>query len=59
MSKREAVELVRRLDTSCRPIALQLTIDPNLLSRWVREAEDAPAALLPAPGRERTRRSRG
>jgi len=37
--KREAVELVRRSDTSCRQIALELGISPNLLTRWVREAE--------------------
>ena len=35
--KREAVELTRQPGTSCRQIALDLGIAPNLLSRWKRE----------------------
>lgn len=37
--KREAVELVRRSDTSCRQIAMEIGVGQNVLSRWVREAE--------------------
>ena len=40
--KHEAVELVRRSQTSCRQIALEIGINPNMLTRWVREA-DGPA----------------
>ena len=36
--KHEAVELVRRSGSSCRKIALELGLNPNLLTRWVREA---------------------
>lgn len=39
--KREAVELVRRSGSSCRQVALEIGVGPNLLSRWVREAEVA------------------
>ena len=34
---REIVELVRRSRSSCR--ALEVGVNPNLLTRWVREAE--------------------
>jgi len=37
--KHEAVELVRRSQTSCRQFALEIGINPNMLTRWVREAE--------------------
>lgn len=37
--KREVVELVRRSKTSCRQVALEIGINPNMLTRWVREAE--------------------
>lgn len=36
--KREATELVRRSGTSCRQIALEIGVNPNMLTRWVREA---------------------
>ena len=36
--KRELVELVRRSQSSCRQIALEVGVNPNQLSRWVREA---------------------
>ncbi len=32
--KREAVEQTRHPDVSCRQVALELGINPNLLSRW-------------------------
>lgn len=36
--KREAIELVRRSGTSCRQIGLEIGVNPNTLTRWVREA---------------------
>lgn len=39
--KREIVELVRRSNSSCRQIALEVGLNPNMLTRWVREAEAA------------------
>lgn len=38
--KREAIALTRQPGVSCRQIALEIGINPNLLSRWTREAED-------------------
>ncbi len=35
--KREAIELVRRSGASCRQVALEIGVAPNLLTRWVRE----------------------
>lgn len=46
--KREAVELVRRSGTSCRQIALEIGVNPNMLSRWVREAEEPAKAFVGA-----------
>jgi transposase len=37
--KREAIELVRRSGTSCRQIGLEIGVNPNMLTRWVREAD--------------------
>lgn len=37
--KREAVELVRRSGSSCRKVALEIGLGPNLLTRWLRETE--------------------
>ena len=37
--KRELVELVRRSKSSCRQVALEVGVNPNLLTRWVRETE--------------------
>lgn len=37
--KREAIKLTRQPGVSCRQIALEIGINPNLLSRWAREAE--------------------
>ena len=36
--KRELVEVVRRSQSSCRQIALEVGVNPNQLSRWVRGA---------------------
>jgi len=37
--KREAIALTYQPGVSCRQIALEIGINPNLLSRWKREAE--------------------
>lgn len=37
--KREAIALTQQPGVSCRQIALEIGINPNLLSRWKREAE--------------------
>lgn len=37
--KREAVTLTYQPSVSCRQIAQEIDINPNLLSRWKREAE--------------------
>ena len=36
--KHELVELARRSKSSCRKVALEVGVDPGLLTRWVREA---------------------
>jgi transposase len=36
--KRELVDVVRRSQSSCRQVALEVGVNPNQLSRWVREA---------------------
>ncbi len=38
--KHELVELVRRSKSNCRKIALEVGVQPALLTRWVREAND-------------------
>ena len=37
--KRELVDLVRQSQSSCRKIALEVGVNPNMLTRWVREAD--------------------
>ncbi|HCF2525862.1 TPA: transposase [Pseudomonas aeruginosa] len=37
--KWEAIVLVRRSGASCRQIALEIGVAPNLLTRWIREAQ--------------------
>jgi IS30 family transposase len=46
--KREAVELVHRSGTSCRQIALEIGVSPNLLTRWVREVDTVVARYFRA-----------
>lgn len=47
--KREAVELTRQPGTSCRQIALDLGIAPNLLTRWRRESDGVQRGPKAAP----------
>ncbi len=51
--KREAVEQTRHPDVSCRQVALELGINPNLLSRWRREADDASTPSFQGSGSPR------
>jgi transposase len=48
--KRELVELVRRSGSSCRQIAREVGLNPNLLSRWVREADAGGGKAFPGGG---------
>jgi transposase len=51
--KREPVELVRRSQSSCRQIALEVGVNPNMLTRWVREANAAGGKAFPGGGMPR------
>ena len=48
--KRELVELVGRSQSSCRKIALEVGLNPNLLTRWVREADAGGGKAFPGGG---------
>lgn len=51
--KRELIELVRRSQTSCRKIALEVGMPPALLTRWLREADVGGATAFPGGGNPR------
>ena len=51
--KREIVELVRRSKSSTRQIALEVGINPNMLTRWVREADAGGGKAFPGGGTPR------
>lgn len=51
--KREAVELVRRSGASCRKVALEIGINPNMLTRWIREAGSSAGKAFPGTGSPR------
>lgn len=51
--KREIVELVRRSQSSCRQIALEVGLNPNMLTRWVREADGGGGKAFPGVGTAR------
>ena len=51
--KHELVELVRRSQSSCRKIALEVGVNPALLTRWVREAAADGAKAFPGGGTPR------
>lgn len=48
--KHELVELVRRSKSSCRQIALEVGVNPALLTRWVREADAGGSKAFPGGG---------
>ena len=39
--KREAIVMSRQPGGSCRQVVLEIGIDPNMLTRWRREADEA------------------
>ena len=51
--KREAVELVRRTGSSCRQVALEIGINPNMLTRWVRESASGGSKMFAGTGSPR------
>ena len=51
--KREIVELVRRSKSSCRHIAAEVGVNPNMLTRWVREAVAGGGKAFPGGGTPR------
>ena len=48
--KRELVDLVRRSQSSCRQIAMEVGVNPNMLTRWVREADAGGGKAFPGGG---------
>jgi len=51
--KREAVALTRQSGVSCRQVALEIGINPNLLARWRREADKASDRAFSGSGTSR------
>lgn len=51
--KHEAVALTRQPGVSCRQVALDIGINPNMLSRWVREAEEGTSKAFNGSGNPR------
>ena len=51
--KREAVEQTRQPGVSCRQVALEIGVNPNMLSRWKRELEEAPGSAHKGSGTPR------
>ena len=51
--KREAVALIRQAGVSCRQVALEIGVAPNLLSRWKRELETASSQAFSGTGTPR------
>ena len=51
--KREIVELVWRSKSSCRQIALEVGLNPNMLTRWVRKADAGGTKAFPGGGTPR------
>ncbi len=51
--KCELVELVRRTQSSCRKVALEVGVNPNMLTRWVREVDAGGSKSFPGGGTAR------
>jgi len=51
--KREAVAMASQPGVSCRQVALEIGVNPNLLSRWKRELEEVPAKAFKGSGTPR------
>ena len=51
--KREAVAMASQPGVSCRQVALEIGVNPNLLTRWKRELEEVPAKAFKGSGTPR------
>ena len=51
--KREAIALTHQPGVSCRQVAMEIGINPNMLSRWKREAEEASGKAFSGTGSPR------
>lgn len=51
--KREAIALTYQPGVSCRQIALEVGVNPNLLSRWKRESETSSGKAFSGSGSPR------
>jgi len=51
--KREAVEQTRQPGVSCQQVALEIGVNPNMLSRWKRELEKVPGSAHKGSGKPR------
>ena len=51
--KREAVALTRQPGVSCRQVALEIGVNPNMLTRWKREADEASGKAFSGAGTPR------
>ena len=51
--KREAVALTKQPGVSCRQIAMEIGINPNFLSRWKKEHEQASDSAFKGSGTPR------
>ena len=51
--KREAVSQASHPDVSCRQVAQELGINPNVLTRWKRELEGVPSRAFMGSGTPR------
>jgi transposase len=51
--KREAIALTHQPGVSCRQVAMEIGINPNMLSRWKREAEEASGKAFSGSGSPR------
>ena len=50
---REAVAMASQPGVSCRQVALEIGVNPNLLTRWKRELEEVPAKAFKGSGTPR------
>jgi transposase len=51
--KREAVALAQQPGVSCRQVALEIGVNPNLLTRWKREMSGSPGKAFAGSGTPR------
>ncbi len=51
--KREAVAMASEPGVTCRQVALEIGVNPNLLTRWKRELEEVPAKAFKGSGTPR------